>query len=301
MACYHPIKAWYSNEGKLVFRPPANRAASDIKIPCGQCIGCRLEYSRQWAMRIMHEKQMHEDAYFLTLTYSDEHVPKNGDLVKGHLQKFYKDYRQYLTRKLGGKKIRYYSCGEYGEQTLRPHWHACIFGHDFTDKVMYKESEDGFPLYTSDTLSTIWPYGFSVIGDLSFESAAYVARYVCKKVKFDIQNPGRYFDTYNRVDPETGEYHIVSPEKAYMSRRPGIGKRWLDKFESDCYPSDTVIFRGQKMQPPKYYDNHHKDIDDIKKKRRDKARTYDKNNIPERLKVRERVKEAQFTQLKRGH
>lgn len=254
MACYRPLQGFYSkarNEsGKrsIVFKPDLALTDMRVSVPCGQCMGCRLEKSRQWAMRIMAENDLHDESCFITLTYSPEHLPKDGSLRKKHFQ----DFMKRLRKKYHDKTIRYFHCGEYGEELGRPHYHCILFGLDFGDKVYYK-TVNGNRLYISPTLEKIWGFGFSPIGNVDFESAAYVARYVTKKVT----GPEAEHH-YQRVDMETGEYYDVLPEYATMSRgrngTGGIGKEWYDQFKKDLYPKDFVTMRGQRMKPPKYFD-----------------------------------------------
>lgn len=156
-----------------------------------------------------------------------------------------KKYRRWLAH----KRIRFFHCGEYGEETKRPHYHAIIFGHDFADKKLLYKSKRGDSVYTSAKLDGLWTHGQCSIGDVTFESAAYVARYVTKKITGKMA-----LDHYNTINKETGE--VLSerlPEYTTMSRRPGLGKNWFDKFTSDVFPYDEVIIRGKRMKPPKYY------------------------------------------------
>lgn len=134
-------------------------------------------------------------------------------------------------------KVRYFHCGEYGDQLGRPHHHACLFNIDFPDKELWKTRE-GVRLYTSKTLEKLWPYGHSTIGEVTFESAAYVARYVVKKIT---------------GEPAAAHYNGRLPEYCTMSRRPGIGRNWLEKFHDDVYPKDFIVIRGKKSKVPKYY------------------------------------------------
>lgn len=275
-----------------------------IKLPCGQCIGCRLERSRQWAVRMLHEAQMHEENSFLTLTYSPENLPATGSLNKKHFQ----DFMKRLRGRLGGRRIRYFHCGEYGERLRRPHYHAILFGFDFPDKVFYKPVGDNGRLYISAMLDETWSHGFAVIGDVTFDSAAYVARYVTKKV-----TGPRADGHYLRFDKETGEVFTepdgslshLEPEYVTMSRRPGIAAGWFERFGSEVFPSDEVITRGVQARPPRYYDKlfeaAHGDLDSIKARRVGRMRKHAENNTDFRLAIRERVKMAQFQQLKRGY
>ena len=202
-------------------------------------------------------------------------------------------------RKKYGKGIRFFHCGEYGEQNYRPHYHALIFGLDFDDKELYKISPTGERYYTSKSLSELWPYGFAVIGNVTFESAAYVARYVMKKITGENAE-----EHYKRIDEETGEVYTVNPEYITMSRRPGIGRGWYDKYWTDVYPGDFVVVRGQKMRPPKFYDrileSHQPfEFDYIKHLRKCDAAHRQEDNTRDRLDIREKVKRSQIQQLKR--
>lgn len=270
-----------------------------VTIACGQCIGCRLERSRQWAMRCVHESSLHEDNSFITLTYADDHVPIGGSLVKKHFQDFIKRLRWHLNKK-HNTKIRYYACGEYGSQYERPHYHSCIFGWDFPDKYLWS-TRRGVKLYRSPTLETLWPVGFSTVGDVTFESAAYTARYIVKKITGELAA-----ETYERIDTTTGEIHSITPEYTTMSLRPAIGKDWFETFTDDVYPSDFVIMRGKKLKPPRYYNglyelSHPTEMLSIKKARIRSAMDRRADNTPDRLATRERCKKLQTQQLKRTY
>jgi hypothetical protein len=245
MTCYHPLLA-YKSEGKVVFNKPF-AFAKGFNLPCGQCIGCRLNYSRQWAIRIVHEAQMHDENCFITLTFDQAHLEKRSNPLSLDVT----EYQRFMKRlrKRFGKNIRFFHCGEYGDKNKRPHYHAIIFGLDFKDKKLWS-NRDGNKLYTSEALSELWPYGFSTIGDVTFQSAAYVARYIMKKHKGDGAE-----DHYTRWCPLTGEGTPVDPEYCTMSRKPGIGYEWLKKYKADVYPHDYVVINGHKVKPPRYYDS----------------------------------------------
>lgn len=146
-----------------------------MKIPCGKCPGCKLEQSRQWAVRCLHEKRLHTESCFVTLTYDDAHLPPGNTLVKADLQNFLKRLRHDT-----GPGLRFFACGEYGSKTLRPHYHLLLLNSDFADKKLIK-SGSAYNLYGSARLSKLWPFGHHALGDVTFESAAYVARYCMKK------------------------------------------------------------------------------------------------------------------------
>lgn len=296
MPCYHPLTAYsmpYYAAGKqcneISFKPCSD--SNKITLPCGQCVGCRLEKSRQWAVRCMHEAQMHEKNCFITLTYDDDNLPSDRSLHHEHFQKFIRS-----LRKRTGIKLRYYMAGEYGEKFDRPHFHACIFGYDFSDKKFWDKTPAGSILYRSSYLESIWTYGYSSVGDVTFESAAYVARYIMKKITGKPQQ-----DHY--TDQETGV--IRQPEYNKMSLKPGIGKSWLDTYETDVYPNDYVVVRGKKVRPPKYYDKifHNKNpyqFEELLYKRELSAKLNHEENTVARLAVKEQVTTAKLQKLKRN-
>lgn len=305
MPCYRPLVAYrsLSRGGKLVFSKPAP-FSPEVKLPCGQCLGCRLEHSRMWALRCVHEASRYDQNCFITLTYRSEHYPRLGNLDKSALQNFFKRFRKSIYP----RRIRYFACGEYGDEFDRPHFHACIFGFDFDDKTLWTV-RNGVRLFVSDHLARCWPFGFSTIGEVNFQSAAYLARYVVKKVKGAEAEPLRSDGTpgyYTALDGETGELVQLTPEFVVMSRRPGIGKNWFEEFRSDCYPSDFLVHEGRKFRVPRYYDNQYlissgeDALREIKRKRVRQAKKHSANNTPERLKVREKVARSRVQLLKRG-
>lgn len=297
MPCFYPLHGWRAKHtnpsGKrgIVFDPNSGYRDLPVTLPCGRCQGCRLERSRQWAIRCVHEAQLHDENAFLTLTYNDEHLPPDGSLNHRHFQLFMK----LLRKELHPLKIRYFMCGEYGAKLSRPHYHCILFGYNFNDRQLYSDT-NGMHLYISPLLSRLWHYGFSTIGDVSFESCAYVARYIMKKV-----NGEDAFEHYMRAD-DYGEMFHVKPEYTCMSRRKGIGYKWLEKFKDDVYPGDHVVLNGREFHPPKYYDKILEENDPQlhqKIKRERKNNLDQKEHTPERLAVREKVQKARLTKLKR--
>jgi hypothetical protein len=262
-----------------------NHAVSNLQLPCGKCIGCRLERSRQWAVRIMHEAACHEANCFVTLTYDDDHLPSDGSLNHKHFQDFFKRYRE----RVAPLRIRYYMAGEYGERLNRPHYHACIFGHVPDDLRLHGKSESGSSIFTSEFLQSLWPHGYSSVGELTFESAAYVARYVLKKITGPIAD--RHYEV---VDLSSGEIKGRLPEYNRMSLKPGIGAEWLGRFMTDVYPHDHVISRGFEAKPPRYYDKlldrvNPDLMDSIKVSRAEKALERSDDNTASRLSVKEEL------------
>lgn len=295
MACYSPISAFQTTEGQIVFSERGSIARA-LKLPCQQCVGCRLERSRQWATRCLLESQMHSHNCFITLTYSPEHLPQDCSLDYSHFQLFMKRLRKHFT----GVRIRFYMCGEYGENYGRPHYHACLFGLDFSDKSFWKLSPSGEKLYRSAVLESLWPYGFSSVGDVTFQSAAYVARYIMKKIT---GQPA--IAHYAVVDPDTGEYFQRTPEFNKMSLKPGIGALWFEKYSSDVYPHDFIVINGKKIRPPKYFDKLLADdnpftFDDIQYSRELNADKHLDDNTESRLAVKQAVTNARLSKLKRG-
>lgn len=296
MACYHPIKVHRSPDGYIDWNLRSDKL-SNFLIPCGRCVGCRLEYSRQWMIRIMHEASLYDENCFLTLTYSDDYLKPSLDY--SDFQKFFKRYR----KRFSDRNIRFYMCGEYGDLNKRPHFHACVFNHDFPDKKLFSRKR-GNRLYTSEILADLWPFGYSTIGSLTSQSAAYVSRYIMKKQGQD--NP-----SYERVDESTGEVTRLVPEFCRMSLKPGIGQGWFDKYHSDVFPADHVVFDGKQLRPPKFYLRKYKDLcknndqadlyDSIVEKRRSFMQSPEaiQNNTSRRLKVREVVALAKLRSKKR--
>lgn len=313
MPCYHPLDAFRSrlidpSTGKRVITfNSRDRGLSDpIKLPCGQCVGCRLERSRQWAMRCVHEAQMFQNNCFITLTFSPEALSKRDNPMSVNVRDF-QLFMKRLRKKYHGLEpvpneegeltwpIRFYHCGEYGEKYGRPHYHACLFNFDFPDKKLWKTTNDN-RLYISESLSELWPYGFSTIGDVTFESAAYVARYIMKKINGSMADEKYY-------DRQTGQ--IIEPEYTTMSRRPGIGSTWMKKYGSDVYPHDHVVVRGTVCKPPKYYDSilektRPYEFDEIKNRRLTDVKKHADNNKPERLRIREHLTKTRLKLLERN-
>lgn len=297
MPCYYPIQAvsFVDLDGKKSFKLLQTQSKhmydltrtkdTHIAFPCGRCIGCRLERSRQWAVRMTHEAKMHEDTSFVTLTYDDEHLPEDGSLSKREVQLFLKKLRQVVAP----AKFRYFFCGEYGEEFERPHYHACFFGLDFKDKVLH-HVKNGRQYFSSSALNYIWGKGFCLISDLTFDSAAYVARYCTKKVS------GKEAEEH---------YGGREPEFALMSRKPGLGMPWLEAFgRTDVWTHDEIVVNGIACKPPRYYDIKLEQLDAerfaaFKEARRAKALSKSDDTSWSRLKVKEKCMQSRFKRLAR--
>lgn len=295
MACYHPLKGYIigvdprTGKDKILIRSYSDDSLKlpFKEIPCGKCIGCRLEYSRQWANRLMLEMEYHEFAYFVTLTYSDDFLPRNpvtdvnGQVIgwsqslrKSHLSKFMKHLRKHF-----GDGIRFYGAGEYGKKTLRPHYHLILFGLSLDDLKLYKRNRQGDSLYTSKSLERCWSnyvgvrsdgikyydkIGHVVVAPASWETCAYTARYVTKKMS------GEFEEKFKELNMEL--------PFSLCSRRPGIGHQWYvdhpDLFDYEYINLKTKT-KGLKFRPPKYFERLY-DIDEPVKsfERREKRREF---------------------------
>ena len=281
MPCYHPIKAFpigVTNAGKTAYKLApytadhvefikgswqavstslrsslAKRVSRDfIEIPCGKCVGCRLDYSREWANRCVLELEDSSSAWFVTLTYDDQHLPRSAyadpetgealasySLRKTDFQLFMKRLRYYFP----DNKIRFFAAGEYGSNTHRPHYHAILYNAAFDDLEFYKKSLNGDIYWNSKKLDAAWNKGFAVIGEVTWQSCAYVARYCMKKA--------------DGVDASYYEHFNIEPEFTLMSRKPGIGRMYLDKHP-DLYQYQKIFVStpqgGKEITIPKYFD-----------------------------------------------
>ena len=304
-----PLKGFRNLEtGGIVFKR-SSIAGEAMEVACGQCLGCRLDHTRTWACRIVHEAQMWPRNCFITLTYrpkenctseqlaKGQHIPDDGSLNKKHFQDFMKRLRKHFQ----GVRIRYYHCGEYGDQLDRPHYHACLFNLDFADKELYKNN-NGYPLFISQTLEKLWGYGFATVGALTFETAAYCARYCTKKI-----TGVRAQDHYLRCD-EYGVAYWLQPEYTTMSRRPGVGRTWYDEFKGDLFPGDEVPVPGTGVfkKVPRYYEQilASEDADahaQLKQLRRAFREAHGEDYTPQRLESKYKILKAQQQQKTRSY
>lgn len=301
MGCDFPLKAYRSQEinpetgrSQLTFNPKhARNSTNPIDLPCGRCTGCKLERSRQWAVRIMHESQCHPENSFLTLTFANEHLPVDYSVDVRDTQLFLKRLRDHIEP----RKIRFFLCGEYGDKDQRPHYHIILFNYAFLhDRKLLKTTRNGDKLYTSATLEKLWPFGQSSIGNVTFNSAAYTARYAMKKITGDKAEAH-----YLREHPLHHFIVRTKPEFLTMSRRPGIGFPWINKYMSDVYPSDEVIVDGHRMRPPRFYDQllSEEDLKIQLAARRKNALKTKEHRSDRRRWVKAQVRDARITDLKK--
>lgn len=351
MPCYHPLTAWSIGDGKpkktLVWKDPGG--GEETKVPCGHCIGCRKEHARQWAVRCTHEASMHLDNCFLTLTYRPEDLPqgqqcedckkqtkktkvyenckgKHGidTICKRDLVNFIKKLRD----KLDYKKIKYFACGEYGDNGDRPHYHILLFGHDFPDKQAWKYEDDGTIRYfISEELEKLWGKGFCIIAPVTFETAQYVAGYVIKKQgKKFLASKQRFVQAvdystgeiithalkyYQRYNPITNEVWDVEPEYVTMSRGNaqtgpnGIGLEWCEKYGEDYLYDGTVHIQGRQQGSTRYYDaileqKYPERMEELKKQRETFAKENQAEYTAERLEQKEKCAKARLERLSRN-
>lgn len=300
MTCYHPVPVWKAKQanasGKhsVVFAEHLGIDGTRMEIPCGGCIGCRLDKAAEWQTRMLHESKEHRMNCFITLTYADEHLPPRESLQHRDFQLFMKRLRN------TGVKPRYYMCGEYGETTGRPHYHAILFGHDFADKKNPKKTKQGHSLYESPQLTELWGKGKTWIGACTPDSCGYVARYITKKVRGEAAPL-----YYTRVNKETGELEPIEHEYARMSLKPGIGATFYEKYKGEIHNQDSVIVKQQKRKVPRYYDKQLEKFDpfsleELKFLRSEKAQTRAADSTPDRLLVREEFKKERTKSLLRN-
>lgn len=248
MPCFFPVPTYRCRRTDVLSHNP--HAFPDPilgKRKCWYCLGCRLDRSRGWGIRCMHEAGEYELNSFLTLTYDDANLEKvRHSLSLEEITGFLHRYRKVVWRK-HKRRFRFYYCGEYGEERKRPHYHVLIFGHRPDDLVRLPRK--GLPLFKSDEVFSAWKRGFVSVGDVTYESAAYCAQYVSKK---------RYGKDADAFYKSLG----LVPEFSHQSKQAGgLGYRWIMRHMSEVYSSDEVILRGKPMRPPPYYDRIFERVD----------------------------------------
>jgi hypothetical protein len=245
MKCTSPLSAYLAEGGGLVFHPMARHGDSrEIKIPCRQCLSCRLNRSSEWQTRLIHEGKQHRSKIFLTLTYDDENLPLHGSLQTRDLQLFIKR----LRKAVAPLKIRYYGVGEYGDTTRRAHYHAIIFGWEPFDGRLHTLGSAGDKLYVSDFISRLWTKGHHLYSPASEGTMGYVARYSVKKQTGQLGK-----ETYKHLDEETGELNKIKPPFSIMSLKPMIGGDHLDNFSDDYFRLGSTVINGIRKPLPLAY------------------------------------------------
>lgn len=291
MGCFKPNQAYRGPGGEIVFDRVKSLSKISFLLPCGQCIGCRMSKANEWGIRCMHEARMHPHSCFVTLTYNDDFLPDGMSLCKRDLQLFMKRLRKAREP----SKIRFFAGAEYGDDNNRPHYHLLLFNVCFADQRFHGKNKRGEDLFTSQELSDLWlRQGFCTIGAVTMDSAVYCAKYALKKIGGD-----RAYEHYQFFD-ESGNTALREPEFALMSRRPGLGMSYYDKYGQEVRDNDNVIVGGRKAAVPRFYDTKTElaspatpgMIDKsvygrIKALRKRKAVLAKADNTPERLRVKE--------------
>lgn len=295
MSCYHPLKRFILPDGQgkvcskdancvvldsgkwkpLFSDPPVGFAFSKEfqYIPCGQCIGCRLDYSRRWADRMCIEALEHDQNWFLTLTYDQEHLPRSnlildeetGEVVDSPFHSLVKKDMQDFMKRLrfnSGQHIRFYLAGEYGDETFRPHYHLILFGLKLDDLNLFKYSSEGFPYFTSEFIRKCWNKGNHFVCEFSWQTAAYVSRYVVKKLK---GRDARFYEDFS-----------IQPPFVLMSTHPGLARNFYDANKDYIYRFDGFYLsnhEGIKVKPPRYFDRLYdldfpEDMEEVKRRRK---------------------------------
>lgn len=265
MSCYRPLKALrQEDDGSVIIIKYKDRFSSDyhndnqryfdgygddfLLFRCGGCVGCLLDRALSWSVRCEHEASFHEENYFITLTFSDKYLPVDFSIRSWHLQDFWKRTRHALDEEASFfdgafssvPRIKYYAAGEYGDENFRPHYHASVFGlplRKLGDLTYHAKSKD-FTLYRSSFLERLWPWGFVSVGEFSFETAGYVARYPLTKALKG-----------GRADyAEVG----LEPERSWISK--GIGRSWYEAYKAETWRDDYIVnSRGHTMAVPRTY------------------------------------------------
>lgn len=283
MSCYHPIEAWdytpddfdgtvsrsvsFKEPNDLQLRKKMIQQGRRLMLPCRKCVGCRLDKSREWANRVVMEQCYHDESWFVTLTYDDEHLPPayptdpaTGEILSVHATLVKRDLQLFLKRlrKNSGQDIRYFAAGEYGTTTYRPHYHLIIFGLHLDDLEILRYNFDGQPYYISNFIAKCWPYGIHILGRVTWQSAAYVARYTMKKATHGFDR--RYYAVAG-----------IQPEYQTMSLKPAIGRQYYDDhpelFDYSTYSVSTPN-GGRKMCPPEYFRKLYRDSHPVESFRR---------------------------------
>lgn len=269
MACYHPLIAQRRKHEKGVphiiaknndysdateyFHLQKSSVFDTWQIPCGKCIGCRLDYAKEWANRCYLESTMKSPNWFVTLTYDDAHLPMNylftdeeclsvNSLKKDDLSGFIKRLRRHYDYHNIPNDLSFYACGEYGSNFFRPHYHILLFGIPINDLV-YHSTKNGFITYNSPTFDSLWKRGFVTINEFSYETASYVARYMLKKQKGDASIQ------YSNLD--------IVPEFSQMSRNPGIAQSYYSTHKDEIFNNGYISVKTAKgvfhEKVPKYF------------------------------------------------
>lgn len=302
MGCVQPLTAYWRDvhRSAITFDKVKSATRVPLMLPCGRCIGCRMERARQWGLRCLHEAKLWPHNQYVTLTYSDENMPPGGSVCLRDVQLFMKRLRK-AKNSTKDNPVRFFLGAEYGDQNGRPHYHALLFNCPLPDRVRFGQNARGEPLYTSRELSRLWSsdggettLGFITIGEVTFDSAVYCAKYALKKLNISENSTAAARAEYERryiVYDADGIVYERDREFAVMSRRPGIGAGYYEKYGSEVLAHDSVIVDGREVRPPRFYDVRsdklYADRFALTKKKRKRLAVLNKaDNTPERLRVK---------------
>lgn len=258
MRCTSPRTVGFKHDGSTISWSPktSSKEYATWQLPCGKCLSCRLEYARTWAIRCVHEAQMHPENSFITLTYNDENLTSKrlvysdfqllikrlrDQIFQNFLKKYGKHNWSILSKQERKEiyepyKISVFVTGEYGDKTKRPHWHALIFNWRPSDCEFHYTSDSGDKVFTSKILTELWGKGHAEIGSVTYDSAGYVARYAAKKLVHG--------------NDQDHDFNPISKKSSHIA----IGKRFLEKYWPDIFNyGEVVLESGQKCPIPRYY------------------------------------------------
>lgn len=295
MPCFSPRIAQQSIPGTRPSFSNFDYSKPLMTVPCGRCMGCRIQRKRAWVARCMGEAQtagLHR-SFMVTTTYAENPlslVPRDHTLFMKRVRKHY------------GAGVRFLMCGEYGESQIspvtgfgRPHFHYLFFGLDADDLSPLRGKN---PTYSSASLERLWGQGFVDVKLLTEQTVDYVCGYVQKK-RFGPDAS----EFYSFVHPQTGERVPLVPPFQRQSLKPGIGSEWFAKFYRDVYPQDKFPLKGGAfMKPPPYFDVLYErlasndsslaPLDELKAKRVERTLLSADDFTDARLKVREACAKA---------
>lgn len=272
MSCLFPIPMNRDSSGNIC---PAKHAHTSFYVPCGQCGECRLSRARSWATRCVHESMQWKESCFITLTYKN--TPPGNSLCPEDTRNFIRRFRQAIKT-----PFKYFLVGEYGDNFDRPHYHALIFGYDFglsrhkrmdsfsspfAAQKEQKLSSSLTALHDSDALncpelSRLWGHGFTSVGELTFDSAAYCAQYAMKK-----------------INGPAAEKHYQGRHPEFMrTSQNAIGKQYALRFANEIILNNSVISNGASQPVPNYYlkqyEKHNYDLSRLKQQREEFSQTH---------------------------
>lgn len=303
MSCFRPLDAYRDRQGAVRLGLGGGAATESFSIPCGRCVGCKMDRARAWSIRITHEAKLYDANRFCTFTYSDEHLPESRSLEYRDFQLFMKRYRKRMRGvsegPQGGRPLRFFCAGEYGSVRQRPHFHAILFNVKFEDEVEWENGTRWSRLLEEE----LWQKGSVQLDDVTPASAAYVAGYSMKKV-YGRRAVERYEDVVNLA---TGEVSGRRPEFVAMSLRPGIGRWYFDRYGSDMLGvgKDMAVVDGQRWKVPRYYWERFREeadrglVEEIEYERFVRAKECRADGTPERRAAREAVAKARVELFRR--